>query len=114
MKKLLAIPLMALALQGCWQTEAGEKVGTIVKFTKKGAFIGTYEAELIRGGMNNGSGSFGKSFDFTIDKTDLMQIVQDAVANQFEVRIRYHKEWFVAPWRSDDNNYFLDAIEILK
>lgn len=112
MKKLLIL-LLPLLISGCWETESGDKVGTIVKFSKEGALIKTYEAELIRGGLNNGSGSFGRPFDFTVEDSSLIPIVQRAMENNNEVKIHYHREW-ITMWRCESDNYFLDSIEILK
>lgn len=111
MRFILILILMA-ATVGCWETERGEKIGTIVKFSKEGFLIGTYEAELIKGGMSEGTGAFGKSFHFTVENRDLIEKVNELIKNQNEVRIKYHKEWFAMPWRCQSNNYFLDAIEI--
>lgn len=114
LKNGLFICLTALTLSGCWETENGEKIGVIVKISKEGSFIGTWEGELIRGGMNNGSGSFGKSFHFTVEYTELLQTLNTALDSQKEVKIRYHKEALAFPWRSDSDNYFLDNVRIMK
>lgn len=105
----LIVFLVVLTLSGCWETENGDKVGTIVKFAKEGTLIGTWEAELIRGGMNSGSGSFGSSFHFTVEKPELVQKVKDSLDQQKEVKIKYHKE-LLTLWRCESNNYFLDDI----
>lgn len=105
----LLLCIISLLLSGCWETVNGEKVGTIVKFAKEGAVIGTWEAELIRGGMNSGSGSFGSSFHFTVEKPELIEKVKEALDNQKPVKIKYHKELFTL-WRSESDDYFLDDI----
>lgn len=113
MKKYLVIGLMALLLQGCWETEKGEKIGTLVKLGKQGLIIKTNEAELIRGGMNQGSGSFGRPFDFTIEDEQQRQIAEKALEEQKLVRIKYHKEWFTLFRTETEDNSFLDDIEII-
>lgn len=113
MKKILAIFLGCLLLQGCWETQQGEKTGVIVKLSKQGVIIGTYEAQIIRGGMNSGSGSFGAPFDFTVEDKELLPIVREAMENQNPVLIKYHKE-AITLWRAESDNYFLDSIEIVK
>lgn len=109
----LIICVAALLLSGCWETENGEKIGTLVKVSKEGTLIGTWESELIRGGMSNGSGSFGKSFHFTVEKQELLSLVKQALDTQREVKIKYHKEAMTAPWRSDSGSYFLDEIKFI-
>lgn len=113
-KTILALACVAvtMSLTGCWETSNGEKIGTIVKFAKEGAIFGTWEAELIRGGMNSGSGAFGNIFHFTVEKPELINKVEQALQNQKEVRIKYHKEMF-SFLRSENDSYFLDAIEII-
>ena len=114
MKKLLSLTLLSLLLSGCWETSKGVKVGVIVKCAREGFFIQTYECELIRGGLNSGSGSFGQSFHFTVENPDLIQIATQALNDQKEVKLSYHRE-FATLWRTEtDGNYFADNIEVVK
>lgn len=113
MKKFSMIFIFVLLLQGCWETENGEKIGTIVKLAKEGMFIGTYEAELIRGGMNNGNGSFGKSFHFTVEDRRLLPIINQSLEQQKTIKIKYHSEAFTALGRSEGRT-FVDKVEIIK
>lgn len=113
MKKIALVMVATALLSGCWKTQDGEKVGTIVKFAKQGVIIGTWEGELIRGGMNDGSGAFGKSFHFTVENDVLVGNVKDYMENQKVVKIKYHKEGIVFPWRSESDGYFLDDIRQL-
>lgn len=112
MKKIILIGLLALFLQGCWEVSKGEKIGTIVKLAKEGFIIGTWEAKLIIGGINDGSGSFGTTFHFTIENPVLIDITRKALNQQKKVIIKYHKEW-ITLWRAESHNYFLDSIEII-
>jgi hypothetical protein len=110
--KLGVVLLISSTLSGCWTVSNGEKIGTIVKISKEGLLIKTNEAELIRGGMNNGSGSFGRPFDFTIESEDMLKTANFALENAKEVKIKYHQE-LATMWRCKSNNYFLDSIEII-
>lgn len=110
MKKLIL--LAALLLTGCWETEKGEKVGNIVKLAKQGFLIRTNEAEMIRGGMSDGNGSFGKPFHFTIENEKLLEIVNQALEESKSVKIKYHKE-LLTLFRSESHDYFLDGVEII-
>lgn len=105
---------VTILLTGCWETERGEKIGTLVKLGHQGKFIKTWEAELIRGGMNGGNGSFGtQPFDFTIEDDKLLLIAQKALDQQKTVRVRYHKEFGTLGRTETDDNSFLDDIEII-
>lgn len=112
--RLFVFIFLCFLLSGCWITEKGEKIGTIVKLGHQGFLIKTWEAELIRGGMSNGNGAFGvKPFDFTIEDKSMLAVINQALSEQKEVRIKYHKEWATL-WRTEtDDNSFLDSIEIV-
>lgn len=100
---------------GSLSSGTGEKVGQIVKLSKEGVVHDTWEGELIRGGMNNGSGSFGTTpFDFTVEDRANVERVQQFMKDQTEVIIKYRKEAFYLPTRSDSKGYFLVSIEPAK
>jgi hypothetical protein len=102
-----------LVLSGCIENGNGEKVGQITKVSKEGAVCPTWEAEIIRGGFNGGSGVQGQAFHFTIENNDaLLKQVQDAMNNQQEVKIHYRSE-MATLCRSEHDN-FLVGIEIVK
>lgn len=113
MKKMLLVLIMSAVVTGCWETEKGEKIGTLVKIGKQGFLFKTNEVELIRGGMNDGSGSFGASFHFTIEDKGLVNIAYAALENQKKVRIKYHKEFFTLFRTETGDNSFLDSIEFI-
>jgi hypothetical protein len=119
MKKILISNVIALILGysimafGDIQTARGEKRGEIVKLSCEGLVIHKWEAELIRGGMQNGSGAFsGQPFYFIVEKKQLRDKVQQALESGKEVKIKYHKAMFTL-FRTTDNadNYFLDDIQ---
>ena len=105
--------LVAASLSGCWVTGEGEKVGVITKLAKEGSFIGTWEAEIVRGGLTGGSGVNGQSFHFTIENEKLVKQVEAAMEAGNEVQIKYVREKF-APFRSETGNNFLKSITIIK
>lgn len=115
MKKLI-LGLLIIGLTGCYETEKGIKVGNIIKLAQEGGLIKTYEAQLIRGGMSNGTGAFSPHpFNFTIEKSNIIEKAKQAMDKQQEVKITYHREWIVMPWRQEDESdrYFADDIEVI-
>jgi len=98
-------------MAGCWDMGGGEKVGTITRLNKSGVFCKTWEAEIIRGGFNGGSGVMGQAFHFTIENADLVKEVEKYMNNQQEVKITYKMEG-ITFCRSDSDN-FLAKIEPL-
>lgn len=96
MKKLFLFTLMAFAIfSGCYyngQAGSGQKIGTIVKVSQEGVLFNTFEAQLIRGGMNGGSGAFGvQPFDFTIEDPTLLKACEGYMQSNVEVVVTYRK-----------------------
>jgi hypothetical protein len=102
---------------GCFNLRNGdgEKIGQVVKLSKEGFMSKTWEAQLIRGGISDGSGSFGTvPFDFTIEGDDLVAKVKEYMDNRTEVSIKYRIEGTYSPFRSGSSGRFLTEIEPLK
>lgn len=115
MKKPLLLLILSAFLAGCWTTESGQKSGVIVKVAKEGRYWGTYEGELIRGGLDNASGVTGREFHFTLGqfKSDLVKQAIFAMENNKHVVMTYHCEEIVMPWRGE-TKCFVDNIKILQ
>lgn len=108
---LIAVSITFL-LSGCWDMGGGEKIGSITRLQRTGAFCKTWEGEIIRGGLNSGSGVVGNAFHFTVEDDTLAQQVQKAMEAQQEVKISYRKE-MNSFCRSDSHSVFLTKIEPL-
>jgi hypothetical protein len=111
--KFSLILLISLLVSGCWTLEEGEKVGQIVDVHKSGFFVKTWECRLIRGGLDDGSGTIGTKLDLTIENDYVAHKAIEFMKDKKNVIIKYHQEFFTF-LRSDSNNYFLDFIEIEK
>lgn len=109
-RDLIVVGCLALSACGDWGT--GEKVGVITRLVKQGWFCPTWEAEIIRGGMNAGTGVMGQAFHFTIENESLVPAVEAAFNSQKEVKITFHGER-VTFCRSDSNNFFLTKITLI-
>ena len=104
--------LSLFLLAGCWDTGSGEKLGTITRLQRTGLFCKTWEGEIIRGGLNAGSGVVGAAFHFTIEDDALAEQVKKAMEAQQEVKITYRTE-ANSLCRSDSNSTFLSKIEAI-
>lgn len=91
----------------------GTKVGQVVKLSKQGFISKTWEGQIIRGGMNGGSGAFGNSFDFTVSDSEMARQLQDAMDKQSEVSISYHIAGMYSPWSSESRGHFLTSFKVL-
>lgn len=86
---------------------AGERTGQFVAIQRKGFFCKTWEAELIKGGMSGGSGSFGVA-PFWVTVPDIMvEQVEGCLDNQTEVKISYYSARIFSPFSSDSGGDFL-------
>ncbi|MGL6028949.1 MAG: hypothetical protein ACRC0B_07145 [Legionella sp.] len=101
-------------LTGCWTVKSGQKSGIIVKVAKEGTFWGTYEGEMILGGLENASGASGRAFHFTLGQfnSELVKTADVAMQNNKHVVVSYHCEGFTMPW-SGETKCFAKAINIL-
>ena len=117
MKKIAyaSIVLTTLSLlTGCWTVQKGQKSGIIVKVAKEGSFWGTYEGEMILGGLENASGVSGRAFHFTLGqfKSDLVKKADYAMQNNKHVVISYYCDAYTLPW-SGETKCFIKNINIL-
>ena len=72
----------------------------------------TDEAELIRGGLTDGSGSIGSApFDFTIDDQDLLAKAKEYMQNQTEVLITYKISYVYLSINSENQGIYLLDIQ---
>lgn len=93
----------------------GEKIGQVVRLNKQGLLCKTWEGQLIRGGISDGSGAFGTvPFDFTVENDEMAKRTQEFMQNQTEVVIKYRMEGIYAICRSDSSGHFLTSIEPAK
>jgi hypothetical protein len=112
-KMILAAIVAATTLTGCLKTGDGEKIGMVTKLAKQGVMCPTYEGEIVRGGLNGGSGVNGASFHFTVESEDMAKKVKEAMEGQKEVKITYSSE-FATLCRSDSGNHFLTSIDVIE
>lgn len=81
----------------------GCKRGVIVRLEETGIICKTLQGEIIRGGMSDGTGSFGKSLYFTIEDNRNRELAQLAFQEQFEVIIYYENDLICSIFRSDNS-----------
>lgn len=111
MKKIILALACATLLTGCWETSVGEKRGVVVKVAKEGVFWGTYQGELIRGGISDATGANGQAFHFNIGsfKSGVLSDLKLAMENNEPINLKYHCEAWVASWRGEQK-CFADGV----
>lgn len=110
--KTLAALVAAVALTGCIDTGNGEKIGVVMKTARQGVFCTTNEVEIVRGGMNNGTGAVGSAFHVTVPNDADFKRLTEAMEKQEEVKITYRSEF--ATFCSSDSNHFLTSLTTAK
>lgn len=116
MKRFIVLLCTLAVLAGCTLDNGdGEKIGTITRLNQSGVVWSTWEGELLRGGLSQGSGSFGAPFHFTVKATSgLVEKVRTAMLEQQEVKIRYRLWSNQTPWNGEaESDGYLTSIEVL-
>lgn len=92
----------------------GEKVGSVVKLSEVGIRCLTWEGQLIRGGLADGTGVAGTvPFDFTVADTSLLAPIRDAMEHNREVLLTYRSTLF--SWcASESANHFVVGVRVLR
>ena len=114
MKKLLLIITATSILCGCGvnpNNGDGTRTGQFVALHKKGLFCKTWEAELIKGGMAGGSGSFGVAPFWVTVPEEMAAQVQNNLDTQAEVEIKYHSAGIYSLFSSDSGGDFLIEVK---
>lgn len=108
------ILILSGLLSGCWTVKSGQKSGVIVKVAKEGKFWGTYEGEMILGGLENASGASGRAFHFTLGQfqSELVKQANHALQNNSHVVVKYHCDAYTMPW-SGETKCFADELIML-
>jgi hypothetical protein len=116
---MILLLLIGLSCEACSgkHTSHGVRNGNVVKLANEGWFWKTSEVEIIRGGMNTGSGSFGvKPFYATVTNQNDLNKLQWAFDQQKEVVITYD-EYFFTPFSSecdgeDEHCSYVSSVEV--
>ena len=114
MIKLMSLAIIAVLLGGCglnFNPGTGEKIGQVIRLSKQGIFVETWEAELIRGGLSGGSGAFGvHPFFFTVEDDKTAEQIQKYIENSTEVVVRYRAKGIYSAFSTDSGGLFLVSI----
>lgn len=111
---IIAVAVLVVSLIFCGFNTSpgdGEKIGQVVKISRQGLVSKTWEAQLIRGGMSGGNGSFGTvPFDFTIEDEEMAKKAIEYMQSQTEVVIKYRMECVYSRFRTESEGHFLISI----
>ncbi|MFL5730894.1 MAG: hypothetical protein ACJ75J_15505 [Cytophagaceae bacterium] len=98
----------------------GYRAGTMIKFSKKGTIIKTYEGQLNLGMVLNDTPQHSPtevnnlwSFSVNDDQEKTIAIINDALLSGKRVKLHYKEKFYQFFWRGD-TKYFVDEAEIVK
>lgn len=99
----------AIALFGTYSS--GSRVGSIVKFSKKGTVFKTYEGELSQNSVSEG-GALNERWPFSVyrDDDEIISSINKAMNEGYRVRLYYKQKYFQFEWRGD-TDYFIEKVE---
>ncbi len=107
---LLGIGIGSYFVFGNYST--GYRTGTVMKLSKKGAIIKTWEGQLNVGGLQDGDGD-GMSttvWDFSVREDEVMDDLEAAVDHGKRVKLRYHEKFYKLSFFGD-TKYFVYEVE---
>ena len=121
MRKFLIIfvAVLILALMGTflftfyYNYSSGYRAGKVMKFSKKGYVIKTWEGQLFLGGIGGGEGGDMNStyWNFSVYPGDkeIREEIQDALNKGYKVKMQYEQKLFTFSWRGDTEYFIVDV-----
>jgi hypothetical protein len=91
----------------------GNRAGVVVKFSKKGYLLKTYEGELNMGGMGNLPNTAQQNMLWNFSVKD--QVVADTLMNLEGRKVSLHYKEIIKnmPWQGE-TKYFVDGVKLIK
>jgi hypothetical protein len=116
MKKVIAVIvvifLLVMAFLYFVPYSEGDRVGTIIKVSKRGYVFKTNEGQLNVNafGAVKGKGTLNESFEFSIpNNKDLLKKVDDLMGKP--VKLSYEENYFLFPWLGE-TKYMVTDVEL--
>jgi hypothetical protein len=118
-KIIIIISLIVVVITGLFFLIAnytyseGNRAGVVVKFSKKGYLLKTYEGELNMGGMGNlpNTAQMNMLWNFSVND----QAVADTLMNLEGRKVSLHYKEIIKnmPWQGE-TKYFVDGVKLIK
>lgn len=104
MEKLGILLLAAVCLSACMPNYGkGQKAGYVVKVDRVGVLFTSYEAEIMLGGTNNGSGAVGTNvWAASTPESSIGRQLNEALESGNRCLIHYHQWAISPPWIDTD------------
>jgi hypothetical protein len=82
----------------------GYRAGKIMKFSKRGVFLKTYEGQLDKGGIHTSKdGDMSSTWDFSVSssETEIIKILEEVAKTGERVLVDYEEKYYKFAWRGD-------------
>ena len=86
----------------------GTRAGVVVKMSRRGYLIKTYEGQLNVGGLtNDGAGVIPTVWDFSVKRNhpEVIKELEDAQLRGNRVKVYYKEKYYKFPWIADTKYY---------
>jgi hypothetical protein len=90
-----------------WTYSEGSRAGVVVKFSKKGTFMKTWEGELSMGAVDQGG--VREKWQFSVEEP-MVEKVQDAMDHGHRVKLLYRQQYRSQSWKGQ-TEYFIVGVE---
>lgn len=110
MIKFFGIVVILLTLNACSYSD-GDRVGQVIKLSRKGYIFKTYEGELATLAKGQQATMISNSFLFTVKDEDIAKQIQQAMDSGKIISLHYEQEFFVFPWEGN-TSYFITKVSI--
>lgn len=89
------------------------RYGRIVKFSRKGLILKTYEGELLQFRCFANGAIIGDKFAFSVKDKRVVEDIKQAMDNGGNVTLHYYQAFFAFPW-DGDTTYFITKVSEVK
>jgi hypothetical protein len=93
----------------------GKRGGFVVKLSKRGYLLKTYEGVLNVGGIYEGGGTLNaEQWNFSVGggRKEVVRKLEEAIKTGRRVSLTYQEKFFTLPWNGD-TQYFVTDVELL-
>jgi len=113
---LMFVIMGAFLITFYYNFSTGDRAGRVMKFSKKGYVVKTWEGQLFLGGIGGGDGgdmnSTNWSFSVYPGDDDVRKEIQDAMDKGYRVKLKYEQKLFKFSWRGDTEYFIVDVEKI--
>ncbi len=121
MKRVIILLLLILSVLGVLAVignySVGYRSGIIMKMSRKGLIVKTYEGQLNTGGFSgdvSGGDMTSMIWDFSVKSSDkeVIRKIEKAVNQGKRVKLYYKEKYFKIPFWGD-TKYFVDSVQLI-